>query len=279
VTATATGEDGQKVTRTATFRTLKPRATNRATLVPGDDWNVGVGMPVIVTFAQAVRNRSDVVKALTVTSTPAVRGAWRWMNDHEVQWRPAKYWPSGTKVSVRAALGGVETSPGVWGRRTVTTAFAVGPAQISTVDVRRHTMTVRRDGKVVRTIPVTTGKRGFLTRNGVKVVMSRESQVRMDAATTGTDPTDPNYYDIQVKWALRLTYSGEFLHAAPWSVGQQGRANVSHGCTGMSTANAKWLYDNSRIGDIVEFTGSRRPLEWGNGYTVWNRPFKEWAAA
>ncbi len=278
VKATAVGGDGKSVTRTSSFTTLKPKATNRAVLVPGDDWNVGVGMPVIVTFANAVKNRDGVVKALTVTSTPTkVQGAWRWMNDREVQWRPRQYWPSGTRVSVRAALGGVETSPGVWGKRTVTTAFAVGPEQISTVDVSRHTMTVRRDGKVVRTIPVTTGKKGYLTRGGVKVVMSRESQVRMDAATTGTDPKDPEYYNIQVKWALRLTYSGEFLHAAPWSVGSQGRSNVSHGCTGMSTANAKWLFDNSRVGDLVVYKGSRRPLEWGNGYTVWNKPFSAWS--
>ncbi len=276
VKATAVGADGATVAKTSSFRTMTPPATNRAVLVPGDDWDVGVGMPVVVTFAKAVKNRRGVEKALTVTSTPAVEGAWRWMNDRELQWRPATYWPSGTKVSVRAALGGVETSPGVWGRRTVTTAFGVGPSQISTVDVAKHTMTVRRNGKVVRTIPVTTGKKGFLTRSGTKVVMSREAQVRMDAATTGTDPKDPEYYDIQVKWALRLTYSGEFLHAAPWSVASQGRRNVSHGCTGMSTAHAKWLYDNSRVGDVVVYRGSSRPLEWGNGYTVWNKPFSAW---
>ncbi len=276
VKATAVGADGAAVTRTSSFSTMTPRATNRAVLVPGDDWTVGVGMPVVVTFARAVKNRKGVEKAVTVTSTPEVAGAWRWMNDRELQWRPAKYWPTGTKVSVRAALGGVETSPGVWGKRTVTTAFGVGPAQISTVDVAKHTMTVRRNGTVLRTIPVTTGKKGFLTRAGTKVVMSREAQVRMDAATTGTDPKDPEYYDIQVRWALRLTYSGEFLHAAPWSVASQGRRNVSHGCTGMSTANAKWLFDNSRVGDVVVYKGSPRPLEWGNGYTVWNKTFGDW---
>lgn len=276
VTVGTVGSDGSTSTRRSTFRTLTPAATNRAVLLPGDDWDVGVGMPVIVRFASPVRNRGKVVDALTVTSTPGVTGSWRWMSDQEVHYRPSTYWPAGAKVSVRAALGGVETSKGVWGKRTVTTAFAVGAAQVSTVDVARHTMTVRRNGKVIRTIPVTTGKKGFQTRAGVKVVMSREAEVNMDAATTGTDPKDPEYYNLQVKWALRLTYSGEFLHAAPWSVRSQGKANVSHGCTGMSTANAKWLYDNSKVGDVVEFVRSPRPLEWGNGYTVWNKPYSAW---
>jgi lipoprotein-anchoring transpeptidase ErfK/SrfK len=277
VTASALGTDGATVTATSRFTTLRPASTISAVITPGDDWDVGVGMPVVVTFSRAVKNRDAAQTALSVQSTPQVEGAWRWMSSTEIQWRPKEYWPSGTKVLVTVATPGVELAPGTWGRRTVTSSFSVGHQQISTVDVAKHTLTVRRDGAVIRTIPVTTGKSGFLTRGGTKVIMSRESQVRMDATTTGTDPTDPNYYNILVHWALRLTYSGEFLHAAPWSVRSQGRANVSHGCTGMSTANAKWLFDNSQVGDVVEYVGSSRPLEWGNGYTVWNKSFDAWS--
>jgi len=279
---TAKNDSGLSTSKTSSFTTLTPKAYNRVVLVPGDDWNVGVGMPVVATFGQPVANKDAAEKALTVTSTPSVKGAWRWISSSEAQWRPQKYWPSGTKVKVTAAVGGVELSSGVWGRRTVTSSFTVGHAQISTVDVTKDTLTVRRDGKVIKVIPVTTGmtnsKPGFVTRGGIKVIMSREASVRMDAASTGTDPKDPNYYNLVVRWALRLTYSGEFLHAAPWSVASQGRANVSHGCTGMSDANAKWMYDNSQIGDVVEFVGSKRPLEPGNGYTAWNMPFSDWAA-
>jgi lipoprotein-anchoring transpeptidase ErfK/SrfK len=275
---TAKGASGATTTMTSSFTTLTPKAYNRLTLVPGDDWTVGVGMPVVVTFASPVTNKDAAEKALAVRSRPAVQGAWRWMSPMEVQWRPASYWPSGARVKVTAAMGGVELSSGVWGRRTITTSFSVGAAQISTVDVNRHAMTVRRNGNVIRVIPVTTGKAGLLTRNGIKVIMSREPSVRMDAATTGTDPKDPNYYNILVHWAMRLTYSGEFLHAAPWSVAQQGKANVSHGCTGMSDANAKWMFDKSHVGDVVVFTGSPRPLEWGNGYTAWNESFAAWSS-
>ncbi len=279
---TTKGESGATSTTRSTFTTLTPRAYNRVTLVPGDDWTVGVGMPVIVRFAAPVARRDAAEKALTVTSTPAVDGAWRWISATEAHWRPKDFWPSGTKVKVNAAMGGVELSKGTWGRRTVTSQFTIGARQISTVDVAKHTMTVTRNGKVVKVMPVTTGmtnsKATFPTRGGIKVIMSREPTVKMDAATTGTDPQDPNYYNLTVKWALRLTYSGEFLHAAPWSVAQQGRANVSHGCTGMSNANAKWMYDRSQIGDVVVYKNSKRPLEWGNGYTAWNKSFSDWSA-
>ncbi len=278
---TTRSPSGATSTTRSSFSTLTPRAYNRVTLLPGDDWSVGVGMPVVVTFASPVANRAAAEKALTVKSTPAVDGAWRWITSSQVQWRPKAYWPAGTKVKVTAAMGGVELSSGVWGRRTVTTAFSIGARQISTVDVAKHTMTVTRNGKVIRVIPVTTGmtnsKPTFPTRSGIKVIMSREPKVQMDAATTGTDPKDPNYYNLTVKWALRLTYSGEFLHAAPWSVAQQGRANVSHGCTGMSDANAKWMYDHSQVGDLVVYKNSKRPLEWGNGYTAWNKSFDDWS--
>lgn len=276
LTATAHGTDGATTSRTATFRTIAPGQLVRTTLIPGDDWNVGVGMPVIAVFSRPVTNRAAAEAAMTVTSTPAVEGGWRWFSSTEAHWRPADFWPAGAKVTVRAATSGVELADGAWGKRTVTTNFTVASKQVMTVDMAKHTLTFTRDGSTVRTIPVTTGKKGYDTRNGIKVVMDRQSEVRMDAATTGVDSTDPDYYDLQVKYAMRLTWSGEYLHAAPWSVGSQGRANVSHGCTGMSTANAKWLFDNTRIGDVVVFKNGRRSLEWGNGYTDWNMPLSEY---
>ena len=279
VTAAATGEDGTPAERSASFTTVKPARTVTASVLPRDGWTVGVGMPVVVDFSRAVADRDAAEAALSVTSVPAVEGAWRWISAKQVQWRPREFWPAGTAVTVRTALTGVEVAPGTWGKSSSTTEFAVGSAMVTTVDVAKHTMTVRKDGRVLRTIPVTTGKRGFASRNGTKVVMSRESSRRMDAATTGTDPGDPEYYDIDVEYAMRLTWSGEFLHAAPWSVGSQGRANVSHGCTGMSTANAKWMFERSKVGDVVRFTGSTRGLEWGNGYTAWNMSYDRWSAA
>ena len=139
-------------------------------------------------------------------------------------------------------------------------------------------MTVTIDGQVARTIPVTTGKDGFLTRGGTRVISEKLEQTRMDAASTGIEPGDPEYYNLDVRYALRMTNSGEFIHAAPWSVASQGAANVSHGCVGMSTTNARWLFQRSHVGDVVTIVHSTRELEPGNGLTQWNVPWEDWQA-
>lgn len=281
-TVTVTMEDttGETSSKTSSFTTLTPDSMATATITPGDNWTVGVGMPVVVDFSDSVDtdNRQEVEKALTVTTVPKTKGAWRWMSNTQIMWRPAKFWKSGTKVSVEADLPGVELASGVWGKRTTTSQFKIGSEMISTVDVDAHHLVLRKNGSVLRTIPVTTGMPGYLTRNGTKVIMSRDSKVRMDAASTGVSEDDPEYYNLMVDWAMRLTNSGEFIHAAPWSLASHGVANVSHGCTGMSNENARWLFDQSKVGDVVIYKNSPRKLEFGNGYTIWDKSFADWAS-
>ncbi|NLT57312.1 MAG: L,D-transpeptidase family protein [Actinomycetales bacterium] len=278
LTVVALDVDGGEHRTMVTFRTLTPQAEVSTTVQPWNGQVVGVGMPVTVTFSHAVTNRKAAQAALTVRSTPSVVGAWRWTSSTQVQWRPRRYWPAGTRVTVSSDLRGVQVASGTWGTTDDRSSFRIGSAMVSTVDIDRHAMTVRRNGAVIRRIPITTGKKSFETRNGIKVIMTRERKHRMDARSTGIEKDDPEYYNLVVDYAMRLTWSGEFLHAAPWSAASHGSANVSHGCTGMSMANAKWLYDHSTIGDVVEYKGGRRPLEWGNGITVWNRSFADWSA-
>jgi lipoprotein-anchoring transpeptidase ErfK/SrfK len=269
----------QQTREVAKLRTLTPDDTADYALVPSGARAVGVGMPVVVQFAGLVdpSRRAAIEKRVSVKTSPAVRGAWGWLDARQLVWRPASYWTPGTRVSVKADIAGLETRKGVWTTHDASTDFRIGSAMVSTVDVKRHTLSVRRNGKLLRVLPVTTGKHGFETRNGVKVILSRETSRQMDAETTGLKKTDPEYYNVNVKYAMRLTWSGEFLHAAPWSVAQQGHANVSHGCTGMSTANAKWLFERSKMGDVVKYVGSQRPLEPYNGYTMWNMSLRQWA--
>jgi lipoprotein-anchoring transpeptidase ErfK/SrfK len=278
VEARAVNQDGQVTATTSRLSTLTPRDTASYAVLPGNG-SVGVGMPVVIQFASEVEEdkRADVESRVAVSTSPTVEGAWGWLDGRQLIWRPATYWKPGTKVAVRANITGIETRPGLWTARNSSTSFTIGSAMISTVDVSRHTLSVRRDGKLLRTIPVTTGKSGFLTRNGVKIILSRETSRQMNSETTGIDKTNPEYYNVNVKYAMRLTWSGEFLHAAPWSVGSQGRSNVSHGCTGMSTSNAQWLFNNSKQGDVVKYINSGRTLEEYNGYTMWNMTLAQWA--
>lgn len=279
--ATATGADGASTSQTASFRTLTPKDTADYFLVPSGSGPVGVGMPVVVQFSGLVDKdkQADVEKRVSVTSVPQMDGAWGWLDARQLIWRPATYWKPGTKVTVNADIGGVETRAGVWTSRSATNTFTIGDALVSTVNTKTHRMTVTRNGKVLRVLKVSTGRPGSQTetRNGIKVILSRESQHTMDSATVGIKKGDKGYYRIDTKWAMRLTWSGEFLHSAPWSVGSQGNANVSHGCTNLSPSDAKWLFDQSRVGDIVKFTGSSRKLEEYNGYTMWNMSLDQWA--
>jgi lipoprotein-anchoring transpeptidase ErfK/SrfK len=242
-----------------------------ASIAPLDGAQVGVGMPVILTFDIPVTDRAAAERHLDIVSSPQVKGAWHWLSDSEVHFRPRRYWPSGAKVTVRADLNGVDVGGGIYGQESRTVNFTVGTSVISEVDLSTHTMRVFIDGELARTIPVTGGKPGFDTRSGVKVIMEKFESKRMDAATTGIDPGDPEYYNLSnVQYAMRETYSGEFIHAAPWSVGSQGSENVSHGCIGMSPEDAAWLFSRSSVGDIVVVTGTDRELEEGNGWTDWN---------
>jgi lipoprotein-anchoring transpeptidase ErfK/SrfK len=240
---------------------------------------VGVGMPAIIRFDVPVTNKTAIEKHLHVTSVPAQAGAFHWISDTEVHWRPEKYWQSGTKVTVNADIDSVPAGNGVYGQKSRTSTFTIGHKMISKVNTVTHQMRVFENGKLIRTIPITTGEQPkYTTRSGVKVIVEKYRKKRMNSETVGIDPNGPDGYNIAgVEYAMRITYSGEFVHAAPWSVGSQGRANVSHGCTGMSTANAAWLYGKTLIGDVVEYSGTDKPMTLTNGIGDWNLPFTQYA--
>ena len=276
VTARALDPEGAALERTAFFSTFKPKKSLKTSISPLSGSTMGVGMPIIVRFNKAVSDRAAVEQGLVVTSRKPAEGAWSWISDTEVHYRPHKYWPANNKISVDVKLRGVKAGKNLWSLENRTITFKTPAAMVSTVDVMRHTLTVRRNGKVQRVIPVSTGKAGFLTRNGTKVVLEKHTLKIMDASTIGIGKNDPEYYRLEVPYALRVTWSGEFVHAAPWSVGSQGRANVSHGCVGMSMSNAIWLFNQTHIGDVIRVINSPRTLESGNGYTDWNVPWKKW---
>ena len=281
VTATARGEQGGTTEQRLRFRTsdLSLAEQTYPSVAPLNGETVGVGMPVIVTFDLPVTDKKAFERHMEVTSQPAQKGSWHWLSDKEAHWRPASYWQAGTDVTVDIGINSVPAGNGVYGQEDRQVSFHVGDSHVYRVDTRTDQMKVWVNKQMVRTIPITTGKAGFVTRSGTKVIIEKFATKRMRSETIGIGKNNPEFYDLDnVQWAMRLTYSGEFIHAAPWSVGSQGHANVSHGCTGMSTSNAKWLFDLSRRGDVVEYTGTNRPMEFSNGYGDWNEPFAQYAA-
>jgi lipoprotein-anchoring transpeptidase ErfK/SrfK len=274
LTSVGTNTAKQPSTVTTTFRTQNLTLAEQTypTLYPLNGSHVGVGMPAIVTFDVPVKNRREFEKNLHVTSSPAQEGSWHWYHSREVRFRPKYYWKPGTKVTVAANINGLNAGGGVYGQLSKKTHFTVGRSMITKINLSSDVATVYRNGKVVRRIYVSGGKPGWQTRSGVKLIMDKVYTTRMTNQMIGAREE----YDLRVKYAMRITSSGEFLHAAPWNAAYFGRRNASHGCVGMSTGDAAWLFSRTLIGDPVVTTGTSRRTEDGNGYSDWNMSYTQY---
>ncbi|KAB2349423.1 L,D-transpeptidase [Actinomadura rudentiformis] len=288
VTTTGTDDAGEPTTAVSRFRTLRPDATFAISdVTPRSGEQVGVGMPLIVTFDRTISDRAAVERSLELRMSKRVTGAWNWVSERQVVFRPRRYWPAGQRVTLVAHTTGVRAAPGVYGAPSATggpytSGFHVGAARISTVDVRRHRMSVRVNGVVVRKAGISAGKggrRAYTTTSGVHLAMGKGDPVIMTSGWMGvTDPKDPRYYKLKVRHAVQISSSGEYVHSAPWSISSQGRENVSHGCVNAPPPFARWFYTQSLRGDVITVTGTDRPLEWTNGWGFWQLPWSRWVA-
>ena len=261
------------------FETHSPENLTMPYLLPNDGEVVGVGQPVAIRFDENIPNRSAAEKAIKITSNPPVQGAFYWLNNREVRWRPAAYWTPGTTVDVAVNTYGVDLGDGLFGQEDVTTRFTIGDEVITTVDDSTKTLTVKRNGEVIKSMPVSMGKNSTPTNNGTYIVGDRFGHIVMDSSTYGVPVNSPNGYRTEVDFATQISYSGIFVHAAPWSVGSQGYSNVSHGCINVSTSNAQWYYNNSKRGDVVQIVNTvGSVLPGADGLGDWNIPWEQWKA-
>lgn len=275
VDATVAAADGSTTVASSSFTTLNPKQRLTAKVAPLNGMTVGVGQPLAVYLSKPVADHAAVERRLTVTTDPVVEGSWHWFSDTRLDWRPQQYWQTGTKVSLDAALAGVDFGGGTWGTESRKVAFSIGESHVSVVDAATHQMTVSTNGQVVKTLPVSTGRDKYPTKSGVHVVMDKEQTTVMDSSTVGIPAGSPDAYKETVYWNVRISNSGEFVHAAPWSVGSQGKVNVSHGCVNASVADATWFFNYSQLGDVVEVKGTPEKLEPTNGFGDWN---VDWSA-
>lgn len=275
---TATDLFGEDSVKTWKFSTGAPAKVFKARLGPGDNVTVGVGMPITVKVNTKLTDeqKKKLVSLLTVTTTPPQVGGWRWFEKDELHWRPKEYWKPGTAVSVDAKIAGFNAGGGAFGVNNVNIKFSIGDANVSVADTKTHQMTVSKNGAVVRTMPISAGKPKFETRSGIHVVNEKMPERMMDSATVGIPRDSKDGYYKKVLWDVRISNSGEFVHAAPWSVDSQGNSNVSHGCINVSTDNAKWFYDFSQPGDVVQVTGTSVQLEDWNAIGDWQVPWEKW---
>lgn len=270
---------GGVTTEKVAFQTQSPENLTMPYLLPGDGEVVGVGQPVAVRFDENIPNRVAAERAIKVTTTPPVEGAFYWLNNREVRWRPQHYWTPGTKVDVEVNTYGVDLGDGLFGQENLRSHFAIGDEVIATADDDTKELTIRRNGEVIKTMPISMGKSSTPTSNGTYIIGDRFSHLIMDSSTYGVPSNSPNGYRTEVDWATQMSYSGIYVHSAPWSVGSQGYSNVSHGCLNVSPGNAQWFYNNTKRGDIVEVRNTvGSTLSGTEGLGDWNIPWEQWKA-
>ena len=276
VTATAVGTNQKKITTSATFQTFKPHRTFGATITTlGTDQNIsseivarqfGVGIPITIMFSRPITDKAAVERAIELRTSKPVVGAWNWQDDKTVIFRPRQYWPQYTTVAVDGNFDGVQAAPGVYGNRDVHLSFSIGPSLIVVGSTRSHYMRVYYKYRIFARWPISTGRPGMDTPDGTYLTTFKNNPQRM---------IGPGYDEL-VPWSVDFTYSGDFIHDAYWSVGEQGSVNVSHGCVNTSPAHAETYYNMEEPGDPVTITGSPAEGTPGNGWTEWFMSWPQW---
>ena len=272
---TATGIDHLRRPIAGSFRTVIPERLVSARFNVADNATYGIAMPIALTFSSKIIDKAAVQKALSVHTSVPTEGAWAWLDDTTVHWRPKTYFAPDTRVSVTAKLYGIAMGNGSFGREDIGSSFTIGRSYVLRGDTRTHRLAVYANGIQVGDYPASYGldsDPGRRTHSGTHVVMSKFPVYYM---------SNPQYHykDVEARWAVRMSDNGEFIHSAPWSVAQQGRTNVSHGCINLSPANARAVFDAVLPGDAVEIIGSPRQLGPNDGdYYDWTISWESWTA-
>ncbi|MEV5711723.1 Ig-like domain-containing protein [Actinoallomurus sp. NPDC052274] len=282
VRAVAQNADGRTATAVSTFRTEGTPSTVTVSQDPVMEERrketYGVGLPIILNFDKAIKDRAAVEKALQVVADKPVEGAWHWFEDNkQVVYRPKFFWPAHQTVRLVAHLTGVPFGDNTYGTKDFTRTYRIGRAQISHLDIAGHHMRVDWDGRPVRTIPISAGNgetHEYTTTSGIHLNMEKDEDVTM--TSPGRGPGDPGYYSELIHYAVRVSNAGEYLHQTPGDEGCLGNRNCSHGCIRQSRDDAIWYYKHSQPGDPVIATGTDRQVEPDNGWSFYQMPWRKW---
>lgn len=272
-TYTLTARDSEGQTVESTFTTVTPTYKAEVYVSP-DGAEVGVGQTVNIQFDTAIADeyKEEAERTVTVTADPPAEGAFYWVNQSQLRWRPKEHWQSGTKVHVEAKPFGHRLGKSTWGGDNAQAEFTIGDEVISYVDNNTKIMTVTKNGETIKTMPVSMGRDGgrWSTPPGTYIIGDKNPSMIMDSETFGLSH-EKGGYRTKVNYATQMSYSGIYVHAAPWSVWAQGNTNTSHGCINVSTENAKWFQEFVKRGDLVVVTNTTgETLSPYDGLGDWN---------
>ncbi|KUF17875.1 L,D-transpeptidase [Streptomyces silvensis] len=290
ISVTAKDSEGRKAHENSSFTTVSKANSFIGSFTPEDGSTVGVGMPVSINFDKAITDKKAVQSGVEVSSTGGQKIVGHWFGNQRLDFRPQDYWKENSTVTLKLSLDGVEGADGVYGVQQKTVTFKIGRNQVSVVDAKTKQMKIMRDGKVVKTIPISAGSPDNKTYNGKMVISEKFKETRMNGATVGfTDSDGKGEYDIKdVPHAMRLSSSGTFIHGNYWGAPSIfGSANTSHGCIGLRDAKGagdkstpgSWFFENSITGDVVDVrnTGDK-VVAPDNGLNGWNMSWSQWTA-
>jgi lipoprotein-anchoring transpeptidase ErfK/SrfK len=280
LTASAVDEDQKPAASTATVTTLAPAKLDFASFIPApSSSSVGVGQPLVVRFNHPVSDKVAAERALTVTSVPAQQGAWFWMSSTEAHYRPPSYWQPGSTITLAANMFGVDLGNKTFGESDRSETIHIHDAWVAKADGSSEQMQIFHNGALVKTMPISLGEPKNPSHNGPHVISDKQPSIIMDSCTYGVCQGQKGYYKEKVDLDERISADGEFVHSAPWSVGQQGDTNVSHGCVNLSPANAQWFFTTFGVGDVVEIAHSGGPtLPVWDTYGDWVLSWAQWQA-
>ncbi|CAM3568993.1 Ig-like domain-containing protein [Smaragdicoccus niigatensis] len=259
------------------FTTTTPDNLTKPYLNVGGDETVGIAQTIGIQFDENIPDRHAVENAITVETTPHVDGAFFWLSNREVRWRPQDFWAPGTKVKVSVDVFGKDLGGGLFGQEDISDEFNIGDSVILVADDNTKQVTVSRNGEVIMSMPTSMGKDSTPTPNGTYILAEHLPSVIMDSSTYGVPVNSPEGYRETIQWATRMSYNGIYLHSAPWSLSAQGNTNTSHGCLNLSPDNAMWVYNNTRRGDVVIVQNTvGGTLSGYDGLGDWNIPWSMW---
>jgi lipoprotein-anchoring transpeptidase ErfK/SrfK len=270
---TAVDSDGVQMPVHGSFHTVSPTERISAKLNVGDNSTYGIAMPIALAFSSPVRDKATVERSLSVQTSVPTEGSWAWLDDRTVHWRPHAYFTPNTDVTVTARLYGLAMGDGAYGREDISARFTIGRSYVLKGDTQTRRLISYADGVQVADYAASYGLDSDprrVTRSGTHVVMAKFPTFFMTNSRF-------DYYNVETHWAVQISDNGEFAHSAPWSVGQQGRWNVSHGCINLSPSAAKAVFTAVLPGDPVEITGSSQQLGPQDGdYFDWTVPWDVW---
>lgn len=276
------GPDGDRERTTGMITTLTPADTFEANLIPAPSLvhgsGIGVGQPIVFQFTKPVQNRARIERQLSVVTEPEQQGSWYWMDSQNVHYRPKHFWQPGTEITVKGMIYGVDLGGGVFGGSDTIDRYRVHDSWIARADGKSHLVRVYHNGKLVKTMRASLGKRSTPTHRGIHVISERHKKYLMTSCSYGVcDKKDPDFYRTVARWSSRISNDGEFVHENPATVGVQGEQNVSHGCINLNGADAKWFYNHLSYGDVVIVTRSGGPkLPVWDLYGDWSLSWRAW---